>query len=205
MLPGEDFIGASDGRKLVQILAKSEESRALLAIVSLEGASESGVRPRDWSEEQLRLLQTPGFSVGLRIHGLLLQYFVDLDRNEELKAGSSLDLALILAQGASFPGLALYHEAAFFTAQIRNQPELARQWLALIRPGFIDFSLAYARAQAAINLAEGNYAQAMTWVVDGFQYLEGTLDTGKTLAERDWLKRVESQIHEKIAKPSDLC
>ena len=121
-----------------------------------------------------------------------MRYFVELDRGEVELAGRSLDQALFLSKGEKLPSAGLYWEAAYYTARYREQPQLARHWLQRAQPGFLDEDQSYARAKAAILLAEGNSIEAISWIDKGLALVDHSLEPGTAKAEKDWLQDLRS-------------
>lgn len=192
IIPEKDWSATSDGYKLFHYWRKTPEAIAIRAQYLLNGAAQTGVRPRDWQTNYFDYLLEPSSTPNRRMQALLLRYFVELDRGEVELAGRSLDQALFLSKGEKLPSAALYWEAAYYTARYREQPQLARHWLQRAQPGFLDEDQSYARAKAAILLAEGNNIEAVYWIDKGLALVDQSLEPGTAKAEKDWLQELRS-------------
>ncbi|HSQ26262.1 MAG TPA: site-2 protease family protein [Anaerolineales bacterium] len=192
IIPEQDWSATSDGYKVFQYWRKTPEAMAIKVQYLLNGAAQTGIRPRDWQTDYIEYLLDPSSPPNRRMQALVLRYFVELDYGEVELAGRSLDQALFLSKGERLPSAGLYWEAAYYTARYREQPQLARHWLQRAQPGFLDEYQSYARAKAAILLAEGNSHEAISWIDQGLVLIDHSLEPGTAKAEKDWLQDLRS-------------
>ena len=192
ILPWGDGSATSDGYKLIQYWRRGSEAQSLKYLYLLSGASQSGVRPRDWQKDWIEYLLQPSTPPHMRMQAMLLNYYAELDNGAIEQAGQKLDKALVFSSGGAFPGAGLYWEAAYFNARYRNQASVARQWLQRARSGFHDELQTQARAEAAILISEGKPFEALAWVAKGLSILDQSLEPGIAKAEREWLEDLQS-------------
>ena len=127
----------SDGAQLLQILRRTPLAKAKYSISIVAAESLSGIRPRDWSVDEihdsLELIQDPN----LRTSGLSLIAMAADDSGDSEQAGDAYDR---LAQHLKEGGLDAYPKAfrrdliipiAIFVAQRMKDAQVAQRWMDL--------------------------------------------------------------------------
>ena len=117
-------------------------------------------------------------------------YLFRLDRGELGQAGELLDLAMTQIDGLPEQMRpTMFAEAAYYTAAHRRDGATARLLLAQAEGGFIETGTRL-RAEAAVLLAEGKFAEAVEKAQAGLEALSHSVDKGGAIAEREWLEAI---------------
>ena len=179
----------SDGGQMWQLLRGGPGVEQRLATQLLLTALVGGVRPRDLDEALVaRALAATDPPDATTAH--YLAYWHEMDRGNIAAAAAHLDYALThRATTTPVAQAAFAAEAAYLTARhdpTPNAPATAEAWLKLATPrGPADSN--YRRAQAAVHLAHGRAAEALTAADDAQRLLDQAIDAGGAAAEREWL------------------
>jgi hypothetical protein len=180
----------SDGGQLWSLWRQPALVEARQAVLMIQAASISGVRPRDWDGA---LLERGSGAVGQpQMHAVLelLGYLHRLDRGDV--EGARVRLIAALEQLEHLPLAvrpAFCSEAAYFAARHLNDLETAQAWFERIKGGVADRQTRL-RAAAAIALAAGERATAVNLAQAGITVAETSIDQGLARAETDWLKEI---------------
>ncbi len=190
MRPGTYTSGLpADGSRIMTLWRNGPEARRWCALVALQGANQTGQRPRDWPAAVVEQALEPenGSFDDLTAHLLGYNWAMDTDQTD--RAGDLVKAAwespIAWSSGARSQ-MAL--ELAFWEAHANDNPTAAREWLALTRRPDQTSTL-FNRAQAAIELAEGHAAAAQL-AEAGLAALAGSEPTGTVLLEREWLRSI---------------
>lgn len=199
LFPDQNWTSTSDGYKLFQYCRKGTQADTLKYVYLLSGAAQAGIRPRDWRVDYLDyLIQAPELP-GRRMQSFIFHYFYSLDSGMVDQAGRSLDQALMISKGEKLQNANLYWEAAYYTARYRHQPELARRWMKIAQPGFLDEEHTLCRAEAAILIEEGFHQQALALIEKGLKTVDQAIEPGIALAEKEWMEELKACVLERDA------
>ncbi len=191
----------TDGRRILDIIQNNRHGQRFTAFYGYSASLRQGIRPRDVDPQLIeQVLGIPENSMD-HISGLLMAYYVALDRGDQDQAGAYLDQALEMS--AHYPEIfrgSLLLEGAYFEAQIRQRPEQARQWLDQIpETPFLDAS-SLLRAEAAVLLAEGDPQAALDKAQQALALAQSDqFMIGGALAEQDYLQELMTQIQQAMA------
>ncbi len=199
LVPDQNWTSTSDGYKLIQYFRKGGQADTLKYVYLLSGLAQAGIRPRDWRVDHLDYLINAPDLPGRRLQSFLLHYFYSLDSGKVDQAGRSLDQALMISKGEKLQNASLYWEAAYYTARYRHQPELARRWMKIAQPGFLDEEHTQCRADAAILIEEGFYQQSLALIEKGLKTIDQSIEPGIALAEREWMEELKAYALEREA------
>jgi hypothetical protein len=149
-----------------------------------------GARPRAWPPDLVERAQrlrdgSDAASLGAQLAFLWALDRADLQSADEYMA-RMLDLRPV-QMNAVRNGLLL--DAAYFEALHRNNPVAAREHLGRVTPEVMDQHNRL-RAEAAILMAEGRPDEACATARAGLEAIRDTDDTGRSLAEEDWLRQI---------------
>jgi hypothetical protein len=179
----------SDGGQMWQLLRGGPGVEQRLATQLLLTALVGGVRPRDLDEALVaRALAATDPPDATTAH--YLAYWREMDRGNIAAAAAHLDYALTHRTTTTPVAQAAFAaEAAYLIARhdpTPDAPAKAEAWLKLATPrGPADSN--YRRAQAAVHLAHGRAAEALTAADDAQRLLDQAIDAGGAAAEREWL------------------
>ncbi len=195
MRPGTYTSGLpADGSRIMTLWRDGPAAGRWCALVALQGANQTGQRPRDWPAAVVEQALEPENGSFDDLTAQLLGYHWAMDTGQPARAGDLVKAAwespIAWSSGARSQ-MAL--ELAFWEATANDNPTAAREWLVLTRrpdkasPLFI-------RAQAAIELAEGR-STAAQWARAGLAALADGEQTGTLLLEREWLESIAEASH----------
>jgi hypothetical protein len=192
---------STDGRRMLDIAQNNPQGQRFVAVYAYMASLRQGIRPRDTDPIIAKqALAVPEKSVD-HISGLLIAYAVALDKKDFKQAGRYLDQAIAIC--SYYPGLfqgSLLLEAAYFEAHIRGHAELGRQWFSKIQDKALIDPIALLRAEAALLLAEGNWARARSKADKGLAYTQRDLSmTGSAIAENEMLQSLLQDISYPLA------
>lgn len=201
ILPLQSGYLRTDGRRMLDLCKKNLHGRFFRAIYSFYASLRQGIRPQDLDpvivEDLLAVTETSSD----RVSGLLVAYYVKLDKGQFEQAGDYLDRALEIS--SYYPQVfrgALFLEGAYFEAYIRHRVDLARQWFDKIQERTLIEPYTLLRAEAALLLAQGDKSGALTKAQEGLAFTQRDRFTiGMAVAENDWLQALIAKI-----APSDL-
>lgn len=164
---------STDGRRMLDLAQKNVPGQRFLALYQFDAYLRQGIRPRDIDPNlKHQLLAMPESSME-HIAGLVIAYYLMLDQGHIQQTGDYLDQALKI--NAYYPELfraSLLLEGAYYEAHIRQQPDLARQWLDQIQEKVLIEPTTRLRAEAAIHLAEGDKTSAQTKAEESLAILQ---------------------------------
>ncbi len=152
----------SDMSRLVSLARGNDDWQRLKLILRYQTLNFLGYSPREWDAGELNAAAAlDGGRPPDRLGANLLAYYAAIDRREIDEAAGYLETTLTLAgRLGSTVRRVLFYEAAFFQARRRNQPAIARAWLAEAGPPKGLPKYCGKSAEAAILLAEGKSAEA---------------------------------------------
>lgn len=179
----------------------AERETARLAMLA---AASRHVRPRDWCEAWVLKANQGEPLVQNDVHSLGCAYFWALDRSDIATAGKYLDQAIehIALMPAPF-NASFWLEKAYFEAAHRNDPQLARSMFNKVSKRIVEPTSSL-RAEAAILIAEGHAAQALTAIQRARPMFRTSRNAGLIPAERDWLDALETQAQAALVPSSDV-
>ena len=164
---------STDGRRMLDLAQQNLPGQRFQALYTLSAYLRQGIRPKDIDPDlKNQLLVLPENSMD-HISGLIMAYYMTLDQGNIQQAGDYLDQALQI--NAYYPELfraSLLLEGAYYEAHIRQQPDLARQWLDQIQEKVLIEPTTRLRTEAAIHLAEGDTTSAQTKVEESLAILQ---------------------------------
>jgi hypothetical protein len=153
---------ASDGARLLRLARGGPDARREAAMLSLIALSVADTAPRDWPAQTVRDVTELRDGTSGEVSASLLAYMHLLDRGDVAAARRALHRALELADQFPRPFVpSMMVEAAFFEGFFARDAAVARAYLAEVpekAPSVRVFDRL--RAQAALSLAEGDYAAA---------------------------------------------
>ncbi|QOY88377.1 zinc metalloprotease [Paludibaculum fermentans] len=160
LIPSSSGLVRTDGARLWQLLRRPQPARSWIALLAIQTADTAGILPRSWSPEPVQeMLRMPPAEPEYSYCQLLVFYRL-IDECEETAALPHLENALSGLRRAPTPYRQMvYIEAACASANIRKNPEQARQWrqraTALMKPRSLE------AVDAEIAIAEGRYEAAL--------------------------------------------
>jgi len=193
LIPGKTSGFDTDGAQLIDVLRGGHRAERRGLVTALSAVSTHGVRPRAWNAEQVERLLALREGRPDDVLANFLGYYHFLDLGQTRQAGELLDLCLKDANG--FPEAArpmIFAEAAYFTAHHRQEATAARQFLASAFGGLVE-SYTRLRAEAAVLLAEGRFAEAADRARAGLAQVSKSWDKGGAASETEWLTDILTQ------------
>jgi tetratricopeptide (TPR) repeat protein len=179
-----------DGVQLATWLRGGSELERNLMIVNLATALAQGIRPRDWDAHAVAALLQHRYPSAKAVGANLYAYYHAVDSGAFDKACEFLRDALPHADKQAAPTCeALYLEAAFCEGLYRRDAAAARQWLEKATHRLAEEQTRL-RAEAAVLLAEGQYAEALARAEAGIAAAPRSTDPGGRIAEADWLGQI---------------
>jgi hypothetical protein len=178
----------SDGASILILLRGGERSDRLRAISSLLGRVTAGIRPREWSADELRAAARPADGSPHDAAGASMILSAALDRGDLAAAREAIERMRRLAGSAPSISSGELHAAEAFIAAIDGDASAARAALGRIDPTFVE-GPTLARIAAAVLLAEGRDEDARAEAQRGRSLLDGTglALSGFAPPEHDWL------------------
>lgn len=179
----------TDGRIMLNLIQNNSQGQRFAALYGVSASLRQGIRPRDIDPDLVRrVLAIPDKSVE-HISGLLIGYYVALDRGEYEQAAHYLDQALDMH--LYYPELfraSLLIEGTYFEAHIRHRVDYARQWFEKIQETVLVEPYTLLRAEAALLLAQGDKASARLKAEQGLANIQRDRSVLQgAIAENDWL------------------
>ena len=149
----------NDGRRLLTMALGGPRCERMLLLALLYGYHQRKVPPREQPAWAILRLLALSRDSDEEMFASICAYSWALDSRDVAHAAVYLECAIAAHRAPSKPKATLAHEIAFFTARYHRRPDIARTWLA---HGAGDRFGAFMRprAEAAILLAEGRYAEA---------------------------------------------
>ncbi|GAB4516181.1 MAG: hypothetical protein OHK0046_21060 [Anaerolineae bacterium] len=189
LIPAMTSSFMTDGARLWALLRGSQKAEQLSASNTLNAMLLGGKRPGELDVALVaRALQLPSHDNGLPgMH--YLAYIWALDLNEIKRAGHYLDLMVShydRVNTALKPTFAL--EAAYFEAFYRHNLTVAQMWLAKVNEGPFVYTAHVRRAQAAVQLEEGQPEEAIHTAQAGLEAVKQIFGDGSVQAEREKLE-----------------
>ena len=125
---------STDGHLISMLANNTPHGERFLAVYRYLAYLTQGVRPRDIDAGVIeRAIAIPEPSMH-HCSGLLMAYYHALDAENWDQAGAYLDQALELKQyAAEYFRAELLLEAAYFEAQVRKSPTLAKEWFSQVK------------------------------------------------------------------------
>jgi hypothetical protein len=187
LLPGVFRGSRTDGSQLIDLIRGGARTLGQVVSEMLASATRAGLRPRDWDAEWVRLLGAWQHDAPDRAGAALLQYYGARDTGRLEEAGKFLDLAADqAARRDKLPWFGVWVEVGYFAARYRGDVVLAQQALARVPKSSVE-PHTYLRAESAVLLAEGQFAEAIEKAEKGLSLVRQSCDLGGAAAERDWL------------------
>lgn len=180
----------SDGGQLWSLWRQPALVEVRQAVLMIQAASISGMRPRDWDSALLE--RGSGAVVQPQMYAVLelLGYLHCLDRGDV--DGARVRLIAALEQLDHLPLAvrpAFCAEAAYFAVRHLGDLETAHAWFERVTGGIADRQTRL-RAAAAIALAAGERTTAVSLAQAGITAAEASIDQGLARAEVEWLKEI---------------
>ncbi|KAA3662176.1 MAG: hypothetical protein DWQ04_14210 [Chloroflexi bacterium] len=182
----------ADGGRIASLLKADANADSWCALVAINAAELQGVRPCAWDAAQVTLaVQLQGHSYD-SLMAQLVGYQWEMDHGHFDAADVYLDAALKnRSVWMSNLYVRILLEKAYLLAWAQHNPESARSWLAQVKRNGRNNSVLFYRAEAAVQLAEGNLPKAIEAVkkgLDALKMLNST--TGMTILEAEWLQEI---------------
>ena len=180
-------LAKADSVRLWQFLRHPDAARRWMALVGIQTEEVSGVRPRDWNAELFERVLASDAGSGEYVFGQLLAYYRSLDEGRDEAAVQHLENALReSAVGGKAARHALFLEAAWASAGIRQQAGQAREWRD--RACKVQAPRSLHAVEAAIAMCEGRYEDAEREWQEARAYLDRKrLDSGSCrFAKERW-------------------
>ena len=177
-------------RRATQSRANSTEVIQTVRALNSQAPEQGEIRPRDWDADGILTLASDWTIQPPDILNLLRAYYHTLDCGDPALAGSYLVRAVTAARetnALSHPRL--YPEAAYFFARFRRDLPSAKMYLKRAEHQSAAQHVTQ-RAQAAIQLAEGNKAAANEIALAALSDLVHRSPPGMAIAERIWLEQI---------------
>jgi tetratricopeptide (TPR) repeat protein len=197
LLPLRTGYSSTDGRRMLDLIQNNLHGQRLIAFHEHKAGLRQGIRPRDTKSGLLdRILSIPEKSTD-HIISLLIAYHVALDQGNIGQAGDYLDRALNmhLYIPEAFRGQLLI-EGVYFEAFIREQADVARQWLEKIQEKALMEPRSILRGEAALLLAEGDREAAMAKIDQALASAHrDRFLVGSAIAEIDWLEAMREKAY----------
>jgi hypothetical protein len=191
----------NDALQVIDCLRDRPGAFRYLAVAALWDEMAEGTRPRDWNPEWVWLLsgEADGTYQQALADQMAYDHAEDCGRHEE--AGRLLDRAL--DAGVELPPAyrkALHVTAAYHEGFHRGDAQQGKYWLSQVDRSELT-ATAWMRAEAALLGAEGRYAEALTLLGSALQAAERLPKHGGSVAERDWLERMQHRYRQLQATP----
>ena len=198
LLPFENRIGASDGRRLWMLLFDRARRERWLALMSLQSQVRARVFPEAWSQEALAqaVAVEDDSSDTVTAHGFA--FASAFHRRDDAAAARLLETCLRRSRRVAH-GLrqALMSDAGVFQARRRGRPDLAEAWLndlpARGTPAWLRL-----RVEAAILEARGDAGGAARKLAE----IEALLAEHPDHRQRDWVLRLLHRWQAELAAPA---
>jgi len=183
LLPFENRIGVTDGRRLGMLLCDRPRAERWLSILQLQAKVRDGVMPEAWPTELLERATAVHDDSADTVAAHGLAYASAFHRGDDAKAARCLETSLQYASHAARPlRAALISDAAVFQARRRHRPDLAQRWLEDLASSEASPWLKL-RAEAAILEARGEARAAVSKLDEIARLVEGFPDR----RQREWL------------------
>ena len=183
LLPLENRIGVSDGRRLWMLLRDRPRAERWLALMQLQAKVRDGVMPEAWPADLLARATAIRDASAETVSAHGLAYASAFHRRDDATAARCLETCLQHARSAARPlREALISDAAVFQARRRNRPDLAQRWLEDLSSPSASPWLRL-RAEAGILEARGETAAAAGKLDEIGRLVEGLPDW----RQREWL------------------
>ncbi len=185
MIPYNSGLEKSDGARLYHLLRDPTHASTWIALIEMTSEDVNGVRPRDWSNETFERILAVDPAAPEYPHCQLLAYYRASDRGLPDEQVQHLENALARsAEAGVLLRHALFLEAAWSSARIRNEAAHARVWLdratRLRKPELRSV------VEAVIELSEGRYQESLRHWEAANAYVERRgLDAGTIRAARE--------------------
>lgn len=185
----------TDGARLVQLWQGGAERRRLLATFAIGLCETTPRRPSEWTEEWLKEA-TSDVSSPLYFAACYYSYISELDRGNWERAGTWLDE--LLGREVENPSPARRWKAAlegaYYEAVYRDDAVRARQWLSAPRDGVAVEPVTEWRAEAAVQLAEGNLEGCAERILKVRVRLAEVADTGWKSFETTLIDQLDRKL-----------
>jgi hypothetical protein len=183
----------SDGAQLLHWLRSGPPAERDLITRTLHLAMRQGYRPRQWHHSLVRGLLLARRGGAQDVLANLYGCYHALDTGQYEEAGRLLDLAFSQREfGAGMYRAAILVEVAYFENRYRRNPWAGRVWLGRVPPGSVEKHTRL-RAEAAVLLAEGSYAEAAATAEAALAAVPQSADPGGSAAEAEWLQHLLSE------------
>lgn len=191
MRPGTYTSGLpADGSRIMTLWRGGPAANRWCALVALQGANQTGQRPRDWPSVVVEQALEPDNGSFDDLAAQLLGYYWAMDTDQTERAGNLVKAAwespIAWSSGARSQ-MAL--ELAFWEAFANDKPAAAREWLAFIRRPHRASAL-FNRTMAAIYQAEGDPVAAAQAAQTALAALANQEQTATVQLEREWLQSI---------------
>ena len=196
LLPGISRFAVTDGQRLRMLSKGGAASERYCLLLLLGSASFSGVRPRDWNADLVKLLPGPLDGSPDSWMAQLLRYNWLIDRGQVAEAGAVLQSIL---NDNLPPQLkeTLQLQASWFQARFRaNLPE-ARRWMDLSpirKRREAGYRCTLLRAQAAIAFLEQRWTDAATAAAEALRQRTRLDDAGAAKVISEGIIRLQRDI-----------
>lgn len=180
----------SDGTYLIDCLLGHPRLKCLQAQFRLTADLRAGIRPRHWDPAAARQLASGADGSIVDISARQLAYYHAKDQGQIERARQMLNEALawlMKYRSVSMPGLTV--EGAYMAGFHQRDAKTARHLLQLAGTAGVEMQTRL-RAEAAVALAEGKFAEAIALAEAGLAVAPFSADPGGKLAEIDWLKEL---------------
>jgi hypothetical protein len=194
LIPAELRGRLTDGEQLLDLVWGGHKVKSRWILASLISALHKGVRPREWDRDSVLRLMAMRSGESYDSLANLYGYYYFLDCGEQERAGALLDLAL--AQRSGCPVIlreGIFIEAAYYEGRYRKNARLARSWYYRVEHGRSEEHTRL-RAEAAVLMAEGRYAESAIKVRAALHAVVRSKDPGGALAEGEWLKDLLAEL-----------
>jgi hypothetical protein len=184
----------TDGASLIHTWRNPEEALRQQAVTTIAMSSVNGIRPAEWSDDQLRAALEAPLDTPEGAFARLLAHWQALDRGDETAARAWL--ADAVAHRSAFEGDAegvLLVAAALHAAVHDSDARTARRWLGEIRSGPTAMMTATYRpslVEGAVRVAEGR-ADALELLAEAERLLPKALEPGFARMDADVLDRLK--------------
>ena len=188
LVPVRHTGSSSDGAKLIDLFLRKDqtERNAVLSMLAIQMSQ--GTRPRDWEQAFVNRLLRARTDAPDNAPTNLFAYYWALDCGKIQEAREFLQLALAQFEGYPIDSrAALFLEGAYFTARYEDDVPAAFGWLAESREGYAE-EQTRCRAEAALLLARGQFAEAKSQAKAGLKAIPNSKDLGGRMAEKEWLE-----------------
>ncbi len=189
IIPYASGLEKSDGSRLYHLLRDPDHARTWTALIELGTEDLSGVRPKDWSAKTFARILAVDPAAPEYPQCRLLAYYRASDCGRPEEQVQHIEDALAgSAEAGRLLRHALFLEAAWTSARIRNEPAHARAWLdratRLRKPEL------RAVVEAVIEMSEGRYQESLRhWEEANAYVIRRGLDSGTMRAARErWVE-----------------